>query len=79
MTCYDNIANNLYTGLVFLDLAKAFDTVNHNILLKKLDRYGISGTVNDFFRSYLTNRSQFVSINNSTFSWMSINVGVPQG
>ena len=68
-----------FTGLVFLDLAKAFDTVNHNILLKKLDHYGIRGTVNDFFRSYLTNRSQFVSINNSISSLMSINVGVSQG
>ena len=78
-SCYDNIANNLFTGLVFLDLAKALDTVNRNILLKKLDHYGIRGTVNDFFRSCLTNRSQFVSINSSTSSLMSINVGVPQG
>ena len=78
-TCYDNIVNNLYTGLVFLNLAKAFDTVNHNILLKELNHYGIRGTVNDFFRFYLTNRNQFASINNSTFSLMSINVGVPQG
>ena len=60
-------------------MAKAFDTVNHKILLKKLGHYGIRGTVNDFFRSYLTNTSQFVSINNSTSSLMSINVGVPQG
>ena len=58
------MAINMYTGLALLDLAKAFDTVNHNILLKKLDHYGIRGIVNDFFRSYLTNRRQIVSINN---------------
>ena len=48
-SCFDNIARDRYTGLILLDLAKAFDTVNHNILLKKLDHYGLKGLVNDFF------------------------------
>ena len=78
-SCYDNMAINMYTGFGLLDLAKAFDTVNHNILLKKLDHYGIRGIVNDFFRSYLTNRRQIVSISNSNSSLKFINVGVPQG
>ena len=65
--------------MLLLDLAKAFDTVNHNILLKKLDHYGLRGLVNDFFCSYLTDRRQFVSINNSNSSLKLTNVGVPQG
>ena len=45
-----------------VDLQKAFDTVNHEILINTLDHYGIRGTANDWFSSYLKNRSQFVSI-----------------
>ena len=60
---FENINKNLYTGLIFLDLTKAFDTVNHEILLVKLDHYGIRGQANDLLRAFL-NRKQFVSINN---------------
>ena len=47
---------------MFLDLSKAFDTLNSEILLYKLDYYGIRGRNNDWFRSYLNNRRQFTSI-----------------
>ena len=49
---------------VFLDLKKAFDTVDHDILLNKLDRYGIKANILSWFRSYISNRSQYVEYNN---------------
>ena len=64
----------------FLDLKKAFDTVNHEILLEKLTLYGIKGTSNTWFRNYLSDRKQQVQIptgEKSTF--MTVNIGVPQG
>ena len=48
---------------VFIDLQNAFDTVNHDILIDKLSYYGIRGPSNQWFKSYLSNRSQYVSIN----------------
>ena len=52
-----------YCMSIFVDLTKAFDTVDHEILLDKLDRYGIRGHANDFFRSYLSDRQQYTVIN----------------
>jgi len=53
-TCLDNIETKDITGLLLIDLAKAFDTVQHEILLEKLQHYGNRGVVNQFFRSYPT-------------------------
>ena len=58
---------------------KAFDSVNHEILLTKLEHYGIRGAVLDWFKSYLSDRKQYVSVNGSNSSYLSITSGVPQG
>lgn len=66
---------------VFIDLKKAFDTISHSKLLEKLNEYGIRGTVNSLIASYLSNRAQFVDINDS-YSDTVINenqFGLPQG
>ena len=54
-----NMSENQYTGLIYLDLKKAFDTVSHSILLQKLEHYGIRGNMLDLLTSYLTERKQF--------------------
>ena len=64
---------------VFVDLEKAFDTVHHEILCDKLNAYGLRGKVNDLFKSYLSNRKQFVSLNGFESSIEDITCGVPQG
>ena len=62
-----------------MDLEKAFDTVNHEILIKKLDYYGIRGSYNNWLSSYLTNRKQFVTLGESVSSQEKVTCGVPQG
>ena len=64
---------------IFVDLQKAFDTVDHGILLSKMDYYGIRGLANNWFRSYLTDRQQFTSINGYDSNCSSMKFGVPQG
>ena len=64
---------------IFLDLSKAFDSVDHNIFLAKLYSHGIHVIVYEWFVSYLTNRVQFFSIGNTTSTSTSVTCGVPQG
>ena len=68
-----------YTLAVLCDLSKAFDVINHKILLNKLHRYGIRGTAYNWFRSYLSNRRQFVEIDGTRSSTVALCCGVPQG
>ena len=71
--------NNSFACGIFIDLKKAFDTVDHTILLSKLKHYGISGTANKWLSSYLTDRQQYVTINGFQSDKRSIKIGVPQG
>ena len=64
---------------IFIDLEKAFDTVSHDILLEKLNHYGVRDITNDWFRSYLIDRTQFVSINGFNSDYKTLKYGVPQG
>ena len=79
----DNVRNYIDKGElalgIYLDLKKAFDTVNHSILLAKLEHYGFRGHVNQLIRSYLSNRKQYTIVDGSNSDTMLINTGVPQG
>ena len=79
----DKVINSLskkdHIIALFMDLSKAFDTIDHNILLHKLYNYGIRGIVWSWIKSYLSNRQQYVSIDDVNSPISHINCGVPQG
>ena len=75
----ESIENSLKVGGVFLDIAKAFDCVNHDILLRKLEYYGFRGQTLMWFQSYLSDRSQFVNIKGQQSNIYQLSCGVPQG
>ena len=76
---YGNLESKNHTIGVFIDYSKAFDTVNHDILLRKLEMYGIRGLVHDWFRSYLNNRTISVKIKNTMSENFDLRIGIPQG
>ena len=75
----NNMDIKLFTCGIFIDLKKAFDTVDHAILLQKLNHYGIRGIINDWFSSYLLGRSQVTEVDSYLSSNSQITCGVPQG
>ena len=77
LSALDN--KNSKVGTVLLDISKAFDCVNHDILLNKLYHYGIRGSVRDWFKSFLTDRTHYVDINGNKSDPYSPTMGVPQG
>ena len=83
MEFVDNTSKIMDDGMipfsVFIDLSKAFDTLDHNILMKKLHYYGIQDTCLNWFRSYLTNRTQYTIFKDSQSIPLTIKTGVPQG
>ena len=76
---YKEIDNGNLTGMVFIDFKKAFDLVNHNVLLEKLKIYQFDKHTINWFTSYLSNRSQKVQIGTSISKSEIISAGVPQG
>ena len=68
-----------YVGAVLMDLSKAFDCLPHDLILAKLNAYGLSANACDFLGSYLTNRKQRVKVGQFRSSWLNIIKGVPQG
>ena len=79
----DNIIDFIEKGYlvagIYLDLSKAFDCVDHQILLHKLHNYGIRGNMLSWLKDYLTNRKQFTFVNNVKSNLRTVNIGVPQG
>ena len=74
-----NMDRPLINWVIFLDLKKAFDTVDHEILIKKLELYGIRGNCQRWFVSYLSNRTQVCKVGKIYSSKMYVKTGVPQG
>ncbi len=64
---------------IFLDLSKAFDTLDHKILLDQCDYYGNKGVAHKLMASYINNRKQYVEIEDSKFDTLTLTTGVPQG
>jgi hypothetical protein len=83
LSCYDDWATSRNkskpTDVILLDFSKAFDSVPHERLLLKLERYGIDGSLLLWFRNFLTNRSQRVVIHGTCSKWSAVRSGVPQG
>ena len=75
----ENIDHNVFSCGIFLDFKKAFDTVDHSVLLQKLHYYSVRGTAHNWFTSYLDGRTQTTQINSKISSKQNLTCGVPQG
>ena len=77
---WKNVSDKVgYICAIFMDLSKAFDTFNHNLLIAKLGAYGFETDALRYMKSYLTNRKQRVRVNKTFSEWERITTGVPQG
>ena len=76
---YLNIDDGLLNSVLFLDLKQAFDTVDHSILLKKLQLYGLDSHTVQWFKSYLSNRFQSTLVKGILSDYLPVSCGVPQG
>ena len=74
-----SLDNKKVTVGVFIALKKAFDTIDHGLLIRKLEHYGIRGKANDWLNSYLQGREQFVQVDEHRSNLLNITCGVPQG
>ena len=74
-----SVDKGLLNGVIFIDLKKAFDTIDHEIILQKLAKYGVDQDALKWFKSYLKNRLQRCNVNNHLSSASPLNCGVPQG
>lgn len=79
ISCSSDISYRNLTLAIFLDLSKAFDSLSHEILLEKLRRCGVRGIANNWFRSYLSDRKQFVYLRGRDSEMCEVGCGVPQG
>ena len=77
--CHESADNRKLKMTVFLDLKKAFDTVDHTILIDKLFKYGIKGKDREWFKSYLDGRKQSCSVNGQRSTAKEVLCGIPQG
>ena len=75
--CFQALNNTTSTVAIFIDFLKAFDAVNHDILIQKLIHYGIMGNELDRFKSYLTNFQQCMRLNSIVSEYLPVNCGVP--
>ena len=81
-TCEDirkNLDSREHSAAITIDLSKAFDSINHNLLLAKLSAYGVTDDALQLLRSYLTDRKQHVKIDGNLSDWQIMKCGVPQG
>ena len=77
-TIQTNMSQGLFSSGIFIDVKKAFDTVDHDILLSKLHHYGFRGIINEWFASYLNNRMQTTQIGQHVSNKSIVTCGVPQ-
>ena len=75
----ETLENNEYSGVCLIDMSAAFDMVNHDLLLKKLELYGFKKNSLEWIESYLSNRKQCVSIDGILSTFLNVSIGVPQG